>query len=125
MRVVCSRRHNIVHCVSGQGSGNQPANEHARDGRIAVGKVKDVRLLLFRRPTNLVGQLHSLKSGIADVVVVACLEATQSRNGIDADSPEIMRPRLEERKYVRSQLDDLCQKIRVADFRELRALLLA
>ena len=44
--------------------------------------------------------LKVIKLGMDTKQVIARFEATQSRNRIDADRPEIMRPRLEERKHV-------------------------
>src|SRR5690349_2547387 len=82
--------------------------------------MKDIRLLLlvFRKS-------QSIKTRIRErLVVVARLIAGSRRNGFDAHAKQIMRKRLKKWQRLRRQLAMLHQIIGIADFPELRELLL-
>ncbi len=87
--------------------------------------MKDVGLRLLAVPVVVPCQIHSGKSGIPKVIVVASFEAGERGNGVDAHCPQIVRTRLKEWKNVGMELNNLRQKIGVAGLSKLCAFLFA
>ena len=90
LAVVGAGGDHVVHVLAGNDSGNQLAHQQPRDRRVAVGKVKDVRLFFLARR-----QTQPVEARVSEgLVVVGTLIAGGRGNGFDADRPEIVGERL-------------------------------
>ncbi len=102
LSVVEAREDDVIHGTAGRDAGNQPANQHAGDRRIAIGKMIDIGLLGLRAERRTL----RFEPGQAE-----CLAR---RHRIDAHRPELVGAGLEECQHVLVRAPVLLQKIAVA-----------
>ena len=113
--VMGAGRDNVLHAVARNTAGNQGAHQHARDGSVSIGKMKDVRLFFLVSRVGVTAQIHSAESGISDAIVVARLVTIERGDGIDAHCEQVMRAGLKKRKDVLADFDYLGKEVGVTD----------
>ena len=116
---LCS--HDVLGRVPGRGARNQRAHQHARDRRVAVGKMKVIRLR--RRDFAQSGEAqaaavwHTIETEPSKPGKWIAQQSKRG-HGIDANAVQTVRARLVEGGSVGMHLHDVQQKILVAHARE-------
>ncbi len=87
LAIVEAREHDIVHRGARSDGRNKLAHEQARDRRVAVGEMIDVRLFLFGGA--------AARERLALRLEARQVQSLARRYRVDADSPEIVRARLQ------------------------------
>ncbi len=119
--VIGFRGHHILHRAARHGLRNQRAHQQPRYGRIAIRKMKNVRLFFPVRR-----QAQPIESRIRErAVVIARLITRERRHCLHAHAEKIVAECLEKRQRLRHQFAVLRQIIGVADLHQLGELLLA
>ena len=99
--------------------GIKRTHQQARDGRIAIGKMKNVRLRLFARR-----QTQSIKARVAErMIVVAGFVAGHGGSRVNSNGKQVVREGLEKRQCLRRHLAIFCQEIGIAGFSQVGDLL--
>jgi hypothetical protein len=123
-RVVARREHDVSHRRAGNCRRHQRPHQHARDGRVAVGKVKDVRIVVGPLPVpDSVAEIHTGKSRILVPIVLAAFVAIHRRDRLDAGTEEVVRPVLQIRQHRAVAAGMVRHEPFVADRTQIRNLL--
>src|SRR5437868_14018757 len=105
----------MLHVAAADGSRDQPTHQLPSHGRIAMRKMKNVRLLCFQR-----GEMETVEAWIGKGFVVGGIFGAGGRgHGLKPNGPEIMREGLEKRQRFGSDPAEFCEVVGVGDFREL------
>ncbi len=111
--------YHIFHRASRNAAGNQRAHQQARDRRISIGKMKNVRFRLFARR-----QAQSTETGVGErMIVVALFIAGQGRHRFNSHREQVVRERLEERQRLRRHAAVFRQELGITGFSQVGDLL--